>query len=225
MSDVKAIKTSKQRLQWFLIISEQKSEMQWFLQWFLIMISDQPMERSFQCNNKFCWPRWQPRSGHECIENFPDHNDVINVHELWQIVRGQKNKKAVGNDGIPSKVYKFASEQLLIMMLISLSRCMIPGMLPSTLMRVVIISLLKCKSKDPADVNNSRPIIIATALSKVREQVLLLRLARYMWTADSQVGVKQAQGTEIPTLHSSRNSHICFLDAKKAFDWVNHWTL
>ena len=31
------------------------------------------------------------------------HNDVINVHELRQIVRGLKNK-AVGNDGIPSEV-------------------------------------------------------------------------------------------------------------------------
>ena len=35
----------------------------------------------------------------------PRHNDVINVHELLQIVRGLKNKKAVGNDGIPSEVY------------------------------------------------------------------------------------------------------------------------
>ena len=35
----------------------------------------------------------------------PGHNDVINVHELWQIVIGLKSKKAVGNDGIPSEVY------------------------------------------------------------------------------------------------------------------------
>ena len=30
----------------------------------------------------------------------PGHNAVINVHELRQIVRGLKNKKALGNDGI-----------------------------------------------------------------------------------------------------------------------------
>ena len=107
----------------------------------------------------------------------PGHNNVINVHELWQIVRGLTNKKAVGNDGIPSEVYKFAL-------------CNIPFRLyaywelPSTLMHVVIIPLLKCKSKDQADVSNYRPITIATALSKVLEQVLLSRLARYMWTAD-----------------------------------------
>ena len=65
-------------------------------------------------------------------------------------------------------------------------------------MHVMIILLLKCKSKDPADVNNYRPIaIIATALSKVLEQVLLSRLARYLWTADSEFGFMQAHGTEM----------------------------
>ena len=55
----------------------------------------------------------------------PGHNDVINVHELRQIVRGLKNKKVVGNDGIPSEVYKFASERLLTMMSVFLSCCML----------------------------------------------------------------------------------------------------
>ena len=83
----------------------------------------------------------------------PLHNDVINVHELRHIVKGLKNNKAVSNDGIPSEVYKFAFEQLLIMMSIFLSGCMLTGKLPSTLMHIEIIQLLKSKSKDPADVN------------------------------------------------------------------------
>ena len=92
-------------------------------------------------------------------------------------------------------------------------------------MHVVIIPLLKCKSKDPADVNNYRPIEIATALSKVFEQVLLLRPARYLWTADSQFGLKQAHATEMAIFalkqtvdfycnHDTRVVYMCFLDAK-----------
>ena len=127
----------------------------------------------------------------------PGHNDVISVHELRQIVRGLKCKKAVGNDGIPSAVYKFASERLLTIMSIFLSGCMLSGKPSSTLMHVVITPLLKCKSKDPADVNNYRPIVIATALSKALKQVLLSRPARYLWTADSQFGFKRAHGTEL----------------------------
>ena len=112
---------------------------------------------------------------------------------------------------------------------------MLSGKLLSTLMHVVIILLLKCKSKDPADVNNYRPIAIATALSKVLEQVLLSPLARYLWTADRQFGFKQAHGTEMAifslkqTVDFYHNQdtpvYMCFLDAKMAFDRVNHWTL
>ena len=78
-----------------------------------------------------------------------------------------------------------------------ISGCVLTGKLPSTLMRLVIIPLLQCKSKDPADVNDYRPIAITTALSEVFEQVLLSRLAGYLWTADSQFGFKQAHGTEM----------------------------
>ena len=85
------------------------------------------------------------------------------------------------------------------------------------------------------DVNNYRPIAIATALSKVLEQVLLSRLAMYLWIADSQFGFKRAHGTEMAifvlkqTVDFYHNQHTpvytCFLDAKKAFDRVNYWTL
>ena len=105
-------------------------------------------------------------------------------------------------------------------------------------MQVVIIPLLKCKSKDPADVNNYRPIAIATALSMVFEQVLLSRLAfdpNFQWTADNEFGFKQAHGTEMAifalkqTVDFYRNQdtpvYMYFLDAKKTFDRVNHWTL
>ena len=105
---------------------------------------------------------------------------------------------------------------------------MLTGKLPSTLMHIVIISLLKCKSKDPADVNNYRLIAIATAFSKILEQALLSRLARYLWTADSQFGFKRAHGTEIPIFVLKRTAdfylnqdtpvYMCFIDAKKAFD-------
>ena len=97
--------------------------------------------------------------------------------------------------------------------------------LPSALTHVVIIPVLKCKSKDPEDVNNYRPIAIATALSNVLVLVLLTRLAKYPWTADRQFGFKEHMVQKWPyILHSSkldfyRNQdtpvYMCFLDAKK----------
>ena len=61
----------------------------------------------------------------DALRTVPGHNDVIIVRELRQIVTGLKNNKAVGNDGIPSEVYKFASERRLTMMSIFLSGCML----------------------------------------------------------------------------------------------------
>ena len=124
---------------------------------------------------------------------------------------------------------------MLTIMSIFLSGCRLTVKLQSTLMHVVIIPLLKCKSKDPTDVNNYRPIAIPTALSKELEQVLLSRLAKNLRTADSQFGFKRAHGTEMAifalkqTIDFNCNQdtpvYMCFLDAKKAFDRVNHWTL
>ena len=93
---------------------------------------------------------------------------------------------------------------------------------------------MKCKSIDPADVNIYRPIESATALSKVLEQIVLSRRARYLWTADSQYGFKRAHGTEMAifallfalkqTVDFYHNQdtpvYMCFFDAKKAFDRV-----
>ena len=102
-------------------------------------------------------------------------------------------------------------------------------------MHVVIIPLLKCKSKDPADVNNYRQIAIATALSKVIDQVLLSRLARYLWTADNHFGFELVHGTEMEifalkqTVDFNHNQdtpvYMYFLDAKNSFDRIDHCTL
>ena len=172
------------------------------------------------------------------------NNGWSNFSESWivalklleltpQIMWGLLNNKAFGNDWIPSKVHKFASERLLTMLSIFLSGCILTGKLPSIIMHVVIIQVLKLKSKDPADINYYRPIAIATSLPKVLEQVVLTPLARYLWTADSQSGFKQAHRTEraifalkqAVDFYRNRGTpvHMCFLDTKKAFDRVNHW--
>ena len=67
------------------------------------------------------------------LRTVPGHNDLISVHELRKIVRELKHKKAVGDDGISSEVYKFASERLLTIMSILFSSCMLTGKLPSSL--------------------------------------------------------------------------------------------
>jgi len=165
----------------------------------------------------------------------PQAYDPVSVREVQSIVSKLKTNKAIGSDGIPSEVYKYASRRLLTLLSILISACLKSSVLPRKLMHVTVIPILKCKSKDPSDMSNYRPIAIATAISKVVEQVLLYRLKSYLWTEDSQFGFKEKLGTEMAIFTLKQTSEYytrhgspvfaCFLDAKKAFDRVNHWTM
>ena len=96
---------------------------------------------------------------------------AISTEKVREAVNKLRSGEAPGLDGIPVEW---------TMMPIFLSGCMLSGKVLNTFIHGVIIPLLKCKSNNPADFNNYRPSTIATALSKVLEQVLLLRLARYL---------------------------------------------
>ena len=89
--------------------------------------------------------------------------------------------------------------------------------------------LLKSKVKDPATSINSRPIAIATVLSKVVEKVVLHRLKTNLYTLDGQLQLQEGTwhgGVCVWTLknmiqyYTSRGSavYLCLLDASKAFD-------
>ena len=88
----------------------------------------------------------------------------------------------------------------------------------------------KISSKD-----NYRPIALASVLSKLVEVIMLDRIELYVNTNPNQFGFKRKHGTdqciyvlkEIIDLYRRLNGSvfICFLDASKAFDRVNHSTL
>ena len=80
--------------------------------------------------------------------------------------------------------------------------------------------------------DNYRPIALASSLSKVLERILLTKLEMYVSTSDNQFGFKRKHGTdlciyalkEIVFSYTSLNSSVflCFIDASKAFDRINH---
>jgi retron-type reverse transcriptase len=171
----------------------------------------------------------------DMLSNVPVPDATVSVTELASIVKHLKSNKAAGHDGVPAEVFKFASPRLLTMLSILLSSCIKYQYLPRQLMYVVLTPILKCKTKDPSEQNNYRPIAVGTAISKLLEQVLHNRLNNYLWTSDRQFGFKPRHGTELAifalkqtvSYYTSNGSpvYLCFLDAKKAFDRVNHWTL
>jgi len=157
----------------------------------------------------------------------------VDHSEMREILQGLTNSEALGVDGLPTGAFKYAPSSLITWLCLFISACICHQYIPSQVLAVLIVPLLKSKVKDRANSSNYRPIAIATVLSKVVEKVVLHRLEAYLYTQDSQFSYKKGHGTKlcvwtlknIIQYYTSRGSpvYLCFLDASKAFDRVNYW--
>ena len=106
--------------------------------------------------------------------------------------------------------------------------------LPNPMM-VDIIPIIKNKAAPISTMSNYRPVAIASVMSKIFELILLNKMSTWLETEANQFGFKQSLGTdqgiyvlkEVIERYKSMKGlvHLCFLDASKAFDRVNHQIL
>ena len=109
------------------------------------------------------------------------------------------------------------------------------GFLPESMLSVMLVPVIKDKAGKISSKDNYRPIALASVISKLVEVIMLDRIEMYMNTNPNQFGFKRKHGTyqciyvlkEIIDLYRRLNGSVfvCFLDASKAFDRVNHRTL
>ena len=108
--------------------------------------------------------------------------------------------------------------------------------IPTGLLDTVIVPLIKDKKGDITDCDNYRPIALTCVLSKVLESLILFRCQCLLSTSSHQFGFKAKHGTDqcVYVLqevidfyyhNSSSPVYLCFMDASKAFDRVNHFCL
>ena len=109
------------------------------------------------------------------------------------------------------------------------------GYIPSGMLDTTLTPIVKTKTGDVTDKNNYRPIAVATSMSKVMELLILSKTECFLNTSNNQFGFKKKHGTDM-CIHAFRQTieyykqnsspvFICYLDATKAFDRVNHWLL
>ena len=102
-------------------------------------------------------------------------------------------------------------------------------------MKTALVPIIKNKTGDTCEKNNYRPIALVTAASKIFEICLLEILEMYLITHYHQFGFKSKHSAymciflakSIMKYFTEHGSPVftCFLDASKAFDRINHWTL
>ena len=159
-------------------------------------------------------------------------NAIVSIQEVYEEVMKLGNNKACGMDNITAEHLKFASKKLYPLLAICFTGLLVHGILPDSILSVVLVPVINDKAGKLNSSENYRPIALASILSKVLEKILLNRLEQYILTTDNQFGFKRKHGTdmcifalkEILDKYNRQNSTIfmCFIDASKAFDRVDH---
>ena len=95
--------------------------------------------------------------------------------------------------------------------------------------------LIKDKRESITSKDNYRPITITTAASNILELAILDKIEDNLITGQNQFGYKKKHGTDtrvftlkqIIEVYRAKSSpvYVCFLDASKDFDRINHWNL
>lgn len=173
----------------------------------------------------------------EVLGQFTDiqYIERFTVFDVVGAMKQLKKGKSPGLDGVSSEHFIYAHDKVAVLSCLLFNSMLAHGYLPANLMSTIVIPLIKDKKGDITDHNNYRPIALTCVSSKILELILLNKYKDCFYTNDSQFGFKAKHSTDLCTFvlkeiidfyvsHSSP-IYICFMDASKAFDKVNHWIL
>ncbi len=170
------------------------------------------------------------------VSHVPFETSIIcTFTEIEDIVHDTPKGKSPGLDHISIEHLLYAPRRVLVLLSLLFTCMFTHGIIPSLIMNVALIPILKNKLGSIKDVGNYRPIAIASILSKIFERLILRRCEIYIYTSAHQFGFKKYLSTDLCILllketvrhyiSSGSPVSLCFLDASKAFDRVNHWRL
>ena len=164
-------------------------------------------------------------------------SDSVNLMftDINEAIKDMKSGKSAGIDGLQSEHVKHADASLSCLLSMLFNSIFNHGYLPKNIIHSIIVPIIKDKKGIVTNKDNYRPIAITSVLSKLIEIIMLDNLHLYLHTHSNQFGFKKKLGTDlciftlkqIIEFYRDKGSpmYVCFLDASKAFDRVNHWCL
>ena len=163
------------------------------------------------------------------------HDELFKMEEIVLAVNELKKGKSCGTDGLSSEHLMYAHKNVYVYFRVLFNAMLCHGFVPHHLMSTMIIPLLKDKKGDISTKNNYRPIAITNVMSKLLEILILQKYKHVLVTTDSQFGFKEKHSTDMCCfvlkevidfyISSSTPIYLCYMDASKAFDKVNHFHL
>lgn len=160
---------------------------------------------------------------------------LFTTDEIALAIKAMKMGKSPGIDGLSCEHFIYAHEKLYDLLHTFVNAAIIHGHIPGKVLETILVPIIKDKKGIVTDKENYRPIAIATVASKIIEVLILNKYEYYITSSENQFGFKKKSSTdmcifllkEVIDYFNSFGSpvYICFMDASKAFDRVNHWFL
>ena len=163
----------------------------------------------------------------------PDLDVIPSRQEVEAAVKTLKNKKAPGEDALPSEIFKYGGPTLLGKLTDLFSLCWSHEQIPDAWKHATIVTIYK-KKGDRADCGNSRGISLLAVAGKILARIMLKRLLLHIAERilpESQAGFRQERSTidmifvARQLLEKAREQQkemsLAFIDLRKAFDTVN----
>ena len=120
----------------------------------------------------------------------------VTMKEVSMIVNDLPSGKSSGFDGLNSESLKHADPLVCLLLSICFTCMFTHCYMPSSMIKFIIVLLVKNKCGNLADKNNYRPIALFRISSKYFEHVILFRLEDYLWTYDNLFGFKPSHSTD-----------------------------
>ncbi len=162
-------------------------------------------------------------------------DNPFSFHEIKSAIKGLKNGKACGRDGLQSEHFKYGPDRLCGLLCMLFNSMILHGYMPVDLLDTFLTPIVKDKRGDLGSKDNYRPIAVTSVLSKILETIVLNRYQYCLVTCCNQFGFKVGHSTDmcvftlkhIIDYYQDKSSpvFICYLDASKAFDRLNFWVL
>ena len=150
----------------------------------------------------------------------------MEISEVENAIKCLDINKTDGMDGVYAEHLKHCDKRIVPLLAMCITGFFVHGILPSSLLYVVLVLIIKDKCSKINSKDNYRPIALASIVSKNVENLLLDRMSVMRSTMSNQFGYDKKHGTdlciyvlkEVIDRHTSVNSILNY----KAFDRVKH---
>lgn len=101
------------------------------------------------------------------IGNVSNDNVVITTEEVAGAIKKLSMSKSSGLDQITAEHLKYASHRVVVLLALCFTAMLMHGTLPSSMLSVLLVPVVKDKTGKISSIDNYRPIALASVISKV----------------------------------------------------------